>query len=74
MPNYCEVRIPSECVNLYLTPAHSLDREDIKTIEQFFEICWACTKCHFYIDRKISKEERLAIVKGIIERRDAYSD
>jgi len=69
MPNYCEVRIPNVCINIFLTPAHSKDRGDIDTIEEFFEIVWACEKCHFYLDRKMVKADRLAIVKEIIANR-----
>lgn len=68
MPSNCEVRA-LVCINLYLSPAHSKDRRDIFTEEDFFEIVWACEKCHFWADRSIAKEDRLMLFKEIIERR-----
>lgn len=68
MPNYCEVQA-IVCINIYLSPAHSKDRFDIYTKEDFFEIVWACEKCHFWADRSISKEGRLLLFKEIIANR-----
>ena len=68
MPNYCEIR-SAKCINIYLTPAHSKDRGDIYTEEDFFEIVWGCEKCHFWADRQIAKEDRLMLFKEIIQRR-----
>lgn len=68
MPNYCEIQA-AVCINLYLSPAHSKDRRDIFTEEDFFEIVWGCEKCHFWADRSIAKEDRLTLFKAIIEAR-----
>lgn len=68
MPNYCEVR-SAKCINIFLTPAHSKDRGDIYTKQDFFEIVWACEKCHFWADREIAKDDRLLLFKEIIENR-----
>ena len=66
---YCEVRFPG-CYGTYgLAPAHSKDRNDIHSKEEFFEIVAACEKCHFTLDREMPKDERLAIVKRVIESR-----
>lgn len=70
MPNYCEIQIKDICINIFLSPAHSKDRGDIHTKEDFFEICWGCEKCHFHIDREMPKDERLRLVKEIIENRE----
>jgi len=68
MPNYCEVQ-SAHCINMFLSPAHSKDRFDIYTKEDFFEIVWACEKCHFWADRNIAKDDRLTLFKAIIEAR-----
>lgn len=67
---YCEVRF-NECVGRYgLAPAHSLDRRDIHTKEQFFEVVAACEKCHWKLDREMPKDERLRIVRETIQKRE----
>jgi hypothetical protein len=68
MPSYCEIR-SVHCINIFLSPAHSKDRRDIYTEEDFFEIVWACEKCHFWADRNIAKDDRLTLFKAIIEAR-----
>lgn len=67
---FCEVRFPG-CVGTYgLAPAHSKDRGDIHDKETFFEVVAACSECHFHLDREMSKEERLRIVKEVIANRE----
>lgn len=69
---YCELRFPG-CVGTYgLAPAHSRDRRDIKTRDEFFEVVAACEKCHFHADREMPKDQRLELFKRTIEERDAY--
>ncbi len=66
---YCEVRLTG-CFGSYgLSPAHSLDRDEIHTKEDFFEVVAACGFCHTALDQKMSKDERLAIVKELIAAR-----
>lgn len=66
---YCELRFDG-CFGTYgLAPAHSKDRRDIHTKEDFFEVVCSCSKCHFHLDREMPKDERLRIVKETIERR-----
>lgn len=67
---YCEVQFDG-CTKTYgLAPAHSKDRDDIHTKEDFFEVVAADSHCHWILDRVMSKEDRLAKVKEIIARRD----
>lgn len=66
---YCEVRF-NGCFGTYgLAPAHSKDRRDIHTEEDFREVVAACAKCHWILDREISKASRLQIVKNLIASR-----
>lgn len=66
---YCELRFGG-CFGTYgLAPAHSKDRRDIHTKQDFFEVVCACNFCHTVIDRQMPKDERLRIVKETIERR-----
>lgn len=68
---YCEARFPTICVGTYgLAPAHSKDRRDIHTQEDFEECIAACERCHFHLDREMPKDERLRLVKDIIANRD----
>ena len=70
MIEYCELRFEG-CQGAYgLAPAHSKDRRDIHTKQDFFEVVAACAKCHFHIDREMSKEDRLQLVRDVIARRD----
>jgi len=66
----CEVRMPG-CFGTYgLSPAHSKDRDEIHSKEEFFEVVCACNFCHTALDQKMSKDARLIFVKAIIEQRD----
>jgi hypothetical protein len=68
---WCEVRFPG-CQGRYgLSPAHSLDRDEIQTRDEFFEVVAACNVCHKVLDHKMSKEARLAKVKEVIEQRES---
>jgi hypothetical protein len=70
---YCEARFPSLCVGTYgLAPAHSKDRIDIKTQADFDECIACCEKCHFHLDREMSKADRLEFIRDVIARRDEY--
>ena len=66
----CEVHFPVCVGREGLAPAHSKDREDIHTEQDFREVVAACAKCHWALDREMSKEDRLRIVKEIIANRD----
>lgn len=67
----CEVRFEG-CTGTYgLAPAHSKDRRDIHTKADYFEVVAADENCHFILDRKMSKEERLVKVKELIAQRDS---
>ncbi len=66
---HCEVRFEN-CLGTYgLAPAHSMDRGDIHTKEDFFKVVASCEKCHFKLDREMSKEERVRIIEEIIQNR-----
>ena len=64
----CEAKFKG-CINMFLSPAHSRKRIDIHTKEQYFEIIWACEKCHNRLDQKMTHEMMEATVKEIIEKR-----
>lgn len=70
---WCELRFPRICAGTYgLAPAHSKDRIDIKTQEDFDECVAGCEPCHFHLDRRTSKADRLRIVREIIANRDEF--
>ena len=67
---YCEIRLPG-CFGTYgLSPAHSKDRDEIHTREDFFEVVCSCNYCHQYADQKMAKEDRVELFKAIIQRRE----
>lgn len=67
---YCEVRFKG-CFGTYgLSPAHSKDRRDIHSREDFFEVVAACGHCHTILDQKMNKADRLRTVRELIERRE----
>lgn len=66
----CEVQFKG-CFGTYgLSPAHSKDRRDIHSREDFFEVVAACENCHRILDHKMSKVDRLVAVKDLIEKRE----
>ncbi len=52
-----------------LAPAHSKDRDEIHTKEEYWEVVAACEKCHFKADREMGKDERLQLFKEVIANR-----
>lgn len=61
------------CFGTYgLSPAHSKDRNEIHSKEDYFEVVAACNFCHTALDHKMSKDARLIFVKAIIEKRNAF--
>lgn len=66
---YRELRFTG-CVGRYgLAPAHSKDRRDIHTKEDFFQVVAGCSECHWKLDREMPKDERLRIVQEVIANR-----
>lgn len=67
---YCEVRF-SVCVGSFGGAlAHSKKRRFILTKEDYFEVCYACVKCHEVLDNKMSHYEMEVTVKEIIAKRN----
>lgn len=70
----CEGQLVPTCTkSLYLTPAHSRKRRDIKTEADYHAICWLCTECHSHIER-MPHAEMERVVISIITNRTATAD
>lgn len=69
MPRYCEIRLPGCMGTFGGALAHSEKRRYILTREQYFEVVFACQKCHDHIDLKLFHDEMKALVKRIINER-----
>ncbi len=67
---WCEVRLTG-CFGRYgLSPAHSKDRDEIDNKAEFFEVVAACKRCHDHLDQRMGKDERLELVRELIEKRE----
>jgi hypothetical protein len=49
--------------------AHSEKRRYILTREQYFEVVYACQKCHDHMDLKMTHDEMRALIQRIIKGR-----
>lgn len=49
--------------------AHSKKRRDIYTREDYFEVVYACQRCHFIADN-MTHEEMHELITGIIAKRE----
>lgn len=69
MPRYCEIRLLGCMGTFGGALAHSEKRRYILTREQYFEVVFACQKCHEYLDLKMTHENMRMLVKTIIAER-----
>ena len=66
--NVCEAKLPGCWPNGRLTWAHGKKDRLLTMHERKFLVIRACTVCHHQMDERMSHEDMLAFVQGVIEK------